>query len=336
MSGGEAADGGQDRPAPFIIMYASETFDGQERVFSRAAYDLQVLATAHSASCGHPGFVPDDYLEHLDGLSIETTITAAELCVIGTWTRVDGGYRVLDWEAVEVCLDQVRQRRGEDPQALAWDREGEAKMLAQMAAAMVVTPLCAICGTPSSRVEVFAPGHWPAGWDQWPSSVRDIIVRQREPGQWYLRLKGVATENGYGDPIDAGQAGQIAQAFRPPVSFAQVHTAGLYDDAGFCEDCDAPYCYRHWHVSESGYGHCPRGHGKSLDPHWSPLAVDPQPVEPNGRPAIRPLKAAAGQDPGGPPTAGCLCIRLSLACRLSPSSTPETEKFQRAKFFWGA
>jgi hypothetical protein len=49
-----------------------------------------------------------------------------------------------------------------------------------------------------------------------------------------------------------------------------VHTAGFYDDAGFCRDCDAPYCYRHWHVSESGYGYCPRGHGKSLDPHWSP------------------------------------------------------------------
>ena len=29
-----------------------------------------------------------------------------------------------------------------------------------------------------------------------------------------------------------------------------------------------PYCYRHWHVSESGYGYCPYGHGKSLDPHW--------------------------------------------------------------------
>jgi hypothetical protein len=51
---------------------------------SRAAYDFQVCATVHSASCGHPGYVPDDYLEHLDGLGIETTITAAELCAIGT------------------------------------------------------------------------------------------------------------------------------------------------------------------------------------------------------------------------------------------------------------
>jgi hypothetical protein len=113
VSGDEAAEHDQDPArARFIRMPASETFDGQERVMSLAAYDLQCLATAHSARCGHPGFVPDDYLDHLDGLSIETTITAAELCAIGTWERVGGGYRVLDWEAVEVCLDQVRQTEG--------------------------------------------------------------------------------------------------------------------------------------------------------------------------------------------------------------------------------
>jgi hypothetical protein len=51
----------------------------------------------HSPSCGHPGFVPDDYLDHLDGLRVETTITAAELCTCDMWERVDGSYRVLDW-----------------------------------------------------------------------------------------------------------------------------------------------------------------------------------------------------------------------------------------------
>ena len=103
--------------ARFIIMPEGETFDGQERVMSRAAYELQVLATGHSASCGHPLFVPGDYLEHLDGLAIETTITAVELCAIGMWKRVNGGYRVLDWAAVEICLDQTRRIRGEDPRA---------------------------------------------------------------------------------------------------------------------------------------------------------------------------------------------------------------------------
>jgi hypothetical protein len=268
MSRGDSANDGDLGQVRFIRTEASETFDGQDRVMSRAAYDLQIRATAHSASCGHPGFVPDDYLEHLDGLSIETTITAAELCTSGMWQRVDGGYRVLDWEAVNVCLDQVRQLNGKDARALPWEREREASACAQMARPMVVTPPCAVCGTSSARVELVAPGQLPAGWEQWPGTVRVGLARQREPGQWYLLVKGVAAYNGYGDPIDATRAGQIAWAFRPPLCFAQVHTAGFYDDAGFCADCDAPYCYRHWHVSESGYGYCPRGHGKSLDPHW--------------------------------------------------------------------
>ena len=75
-------------------------------------------------------------------------------------------------------------------------------------------------------------------------------MRQREPGQWYLAFKGIATYNSYGDPIDVSRAGRIAWAFRPALCFAQVHTAGFHDDAGFCLDCDAPYCYRHWRVSE--------------------------------------------------------------------------------------
>jgi hypothetical protein len=220
VSSDEAADDDEALGrASFIRMRAEDTFDGQERVFSRAAYDLQVRATSHSASCGHPGFVPDDYLEHLDGLGIETTITAVELCTVGTWERVDGGYRVLDWEAVEVCLDQVRQRKGEDPQALARERDREAQMQAQMAEAMVVAPPCAVCGTPSVRVELVAPGQLPAEWEQWPTTVQDSITRQREPGQWYLLFKGVATYNGYGDPIDANRAGRIAWAFRAPLCF---------------------------------------------------------------------------------------------------------------------
>jgi hypothetical protein len=174
---------------------------------SRAAYDLQVLATAHSASCGHPRFVPDDYLEYLDGLAIETTIAAAELCTADMWERLDGGYRVLDWEAVEICLDQVRQRTVEDQQALAWEREHEALVHAQMAQPILVTLPCAACGTRSARIELLAPGQFPAEWEQWPRTVQGNILRRREPAQWYLLVKGIATDNGYGDPIDASRAG---------------------------------------------------------------------------------------------------------------------------------
>jgi hypothetical protein len=98
--------------------------------------------------------------------------------------------------------------------------------------------------------------------------VQGTFLLDREPGQWYFIFKGVATYNGYGNLIDASRAERIAKAFCPLLTFAQIHIAGFYDDAGFCQDCDAPYCYQHWHVSESGYGNCPRSHGKSSDPHW--------------------------------------------------------------------
>jgi hypothetical protein len=115
-----------------------------------------------------------------------------------------------------------------------------------------------------------APGELPAGWEHWETWKRDSFLRHHEPERWLLIFNGVAAGNGFGgDPIDTSRAGHIAIAFRPPLSFAQVHTAGFYDDAGLCQDCDTPYCYQHWHVSQGGYGFCPRGHGKSLDPHWS-------------------------------------------------------------------
>jgi hypothetical protein len=257
-------------PAPFIIMYAEETFDGHERVFSRPAYDLQVRATADSAYDGQPGYVPDDYLEHLEGLGIETTITAAELCAIGTWERVDGGYRVLDWEAVEVCLDQVRNTKGEDPQALAFEREHEARSWAHMARPMVVTPPCAACGTLTAHIELVPPGQLPAGWDQWPGIAPGRILRRPHPQEWYLLRQGIAGDNSYAGPLTASGAGQIAWALRFPLRYAQVHTARFHDDLGFCPDCEVPYCHQHWHRTDTGYGYCPYGHGKNLDPHWTP------------------------------------------------------------------
>ena len=159
-------------------------------MFSRPAYNLQVRATSHSATCGHPGYVPDDYLEHLNGLGVETTITAAELCAIGTSERVGGGYRILDWEAVEYALDQVRQLTGEDPRALAADQEHQAKIQACMAKPMVITPPCAACEAPSAHIELLAPGQEPAGCDQWPGTMQGSFLRRPEPGQWYLLIKG--------------------------------------------------------------------------------------------------------------------------------------------------
>jgi hypothetical protein len=264
MSRNNLADDEDSQHVRSVRMSAGEAPDAQERVMSWSAYDLQVRATAHTTTSGQPGFVPHDYLEDLNDLGLQATITADELCTVGLWERTGGGYRV---------LDQVRQHTAENLQALTRESGHAATDWARMAEPVVVTPPCAACGTPSARVELVAPGQLPAHWNQWPGTAQASISRQRKPGQWYLLVTGPAAGNGYGDPIDISRAGQITWAFRSPLRFAQVHEAGFYDDAGFCPACDAPYCYRHWHVSQTGYGTCPHGHGKNLDPHWSPSAA---------------------------------------------------------------
>jgi hypothetical protein len=135
-----------------------------------------------------------------------------------------------------------------------------------MATGRVAAPSCAACGSPSTRIELVAPGQLPAEWEQWDGMRQGSFLLRRDPERWHLIFKGVTAYNGDGDPIDASRAEQIAEAFRLPLSFAQVHTAGFYDDAGFCPDCDAPYCYRHWHVSESGYGRCLQAQESRLAP----------------------------------------------------------------------
>jgi hypothetical protein len=139
-----------------------------------------------------------------------------------------------------------------------------------MAVGILAEPLCATCGEVAARVEVVPPGQLPARWQRWSRKHRQSFEQHRDPAQWYLMFAGVTGGNGWvGDPVSADRAQVIIEAFRRPYRFQQVHTAGLYDDAGFCEQCDAAYCHRHWHLSDTGYGRCPHQHGKSLDPSWS-------------------------------------------------------------------
>jgi hypothetical protein len=44
----------------------------------------------------------------------------------------------------------------------------------------------------------------------------------------------------------------------------------FYDMAGFCVECNKFYCGAHWKISSRGFNFCPKGHGQSHDPHWSP------------------------------------------------------------------
>lgn len=110
-----------------------------------------------------------------------------------------------------------------------------------------VTVPCVECGAAATRVQLL--------WDG---------------GGWRFVYSGIEGGNGDGQQVSEERARDIAIAFAEPLEYARVHEAGLYDDAGFCQGCGAPYCSSHWNISTSGGGHCPKGHFKSLDPHWSP------------------------------------------------------------------
>jgi hypothetical protein len=85
-----------------FVQLGARNAEGDEPVLSRAAFQLHSFGIVNSVEDGHPGFVSDEYL---NAISAETTITAAELCAIGMWRRVDGGYEVMDRHMVQVAVD---------------------------------------------------------------------------------------------------------------------------------------------------------------------------------------------------------------------------------------
>jgi hypothetical protein len=110
------------------ILRAPDAFDRRDHVMTAAAYQLHVTATAHSAARDHPGFVPDVYLASLAGQdphgpAADPAILAVELCSAGMWQRTRGGYRVLDWLAVHMCIEHVRELRAVDKRAPARHRQ---------------------------------------------------------------------------------------------------------------------------------------------------------------------------------------------------------------------
>ena len=140
---------------------AGESFDARGQVKSEAAWELHCRATADSAVDDHPGFVPGIYL---DGLGAGTAVMVAELCSVGVWERAEGDYRILDRDAVGRCQDLARQLSGEAARVHA-----RAQLMPEMAEAMVVTPPCAACGAPATRIELVAPGQLPAQWSTGPA-----------------------------------------------------------------------------------------------------------------------------------------------------------------------
>jgi len=102
----------------------------------------------------------------------------------------------------------------------------------------------------------------------------DAVARRSAWNRWWLIFEGVTAGNGLGDAVAEERAQRLSDAFEPPLSYERVQLADFYDDAGMCGSCDVAYCIDHWQTTASGYGTCPRGHGKSLDPFWSASITD--------------------------------------------------------------
>jgi len=139
---------------------------------------------------------------------------------------------------------------------------------------LVVRPACAVCGAAATYVQLVPPSREPPESEGRLNDERSSNTTRRDPTAWRLIYIGIEAGNGSGDDISADEARRFAAAFSEPLEYAKVHEAGLHDDAGFCGECGVPSCRTHWAVSPGGFGHCPNGHGKSLDPHWSPSDYD--------------------------------------------------------------
>lgn len=104
------SDPENDDHSTFFRMSLSDEEDGTP-VQSRAAFQLHRFAIVNSARDGTSGCISDDYL---NAIPAETTLTAAELCVLGLWERDNerGGYTINDPMVDEVV--RFKQQMDED------------------------------------------------------------------------------------------------------------------------------------------------------------------------------------------------------------------------------
>lgn len=139
---------------------------------------------------------------------------------------------------------------------------------------MLFRPLCKLCGRTCATIEAIPPHELPTEWGSWDQVRQNLFDEHRAAGSYYLLYEGPGGSNGVGQAIEEKQAARIIAAFAAAPTVELIRTAEFYDDAGFCIGCGDFYCPEHWSISTSGYGVCPRGHGRSLDPHWHPELGD--------------------------------------------------------------
>lgn len=241
---------------------------------SPAAEQLRRLATAVSAVRGHPGFVPDGYLAALDGDELgfpgaDPAVLAVELCGAGIWERAGSGYRVLDVEVVQVCIDRVRELREQD----AW--------LAGLPDTRSEVPVGAAGttrfgdGIPNGRGASFRCGECGevagvAGVNR-TGTIGQELPLGGEPaaadGLFLDYFIGTIRRAGTSDVLDAVEA-LIRQGNVDPVTIQEVSSTLWNITAFYCPECRLNYYRQDWNVQfvvnpgchDFIMGTCPKGH----------------------------------------------------------------------------
>lgn len=285
--------GDRDDPgrARLILLSATDSFDGRDHLMSAAAYELHVRATGDSAAGDHPGLVPYEYLSSLIGTDLpspgaDVTVLAAELCAAGMWEHAEGGYRVLDVQAIQVCLDRIREVRDKAQQAPTREPEhhlrpdttrheprgvpaGEARPVRmapfgqQTGQAAAASFRCAACGEIAGVVKVTRAG---TTVDMGPPLGPQTCDRDAIVVDYFL---GTASKLADAATVDAVQ--QIITSDAPdPAALRRIdwELAPFY-----CPQCALNYCQADWDtfpVFDEGFydctiGICPSGHRHTVD-----------------------------------------------------------------------
>ena len=245
------------------------------------AWLLQLQATAVSAVEGHPGFIPDGYLRGLTGNDLDhpdadPVLLAGVLCAAGLWEQAEGGYRVLDAEAVQTCADRVRELREaaagggkpvpgpERPAGTAVPpAAGVTRFGARTAQGTAVSFRCAACGELAGVVKVARAGTLVAMGAPLADETcgRDGLVVDYFLGTAWHGVSPAVLEEVQA-LIDAGPV--------EPASLREVS----WELAPFhCPDCGLNYCAADWDTrvlfDEGCYdrtmGTCPNGHEHMVD-----------------------------------------------------------------------
>lgn len=151
-----------------------------------------------------------------------------------------------------------------------WTRASEPTAQSGENGGWVFRPACARCGRPCSLIELVPPRAMPRDEVSWDPGLLESFRERRYPDAWYMLYEGPEAGNGLGSPITEQKVERLIEAFSLEPDAGRIRVTDFFDDAGFCLECALFYCPRHWHISSTGWGTCPRGHGKGLDPHWSP------------------------------------------------------------------